>query len=226
MIVGQRQLGALRKKAPAGGWERAMMRKELVLVAVLGLVGVASAAEINLFWSTTGISDSNLMYYTAMTDFQPWFVPPTPTTGGPAGAYDLFLWGQFPADWAGYQIYGMDLQFQGNASHDVNLAYRQRGRYPQGPRIPLDSVMSNITYTPGNLVQEDGAFLIGIAHAVGTAGEVLTMALHTAPGLGIACRDANGEEVPDPTVTPATFTFVPEPASVLLVFAVALIRRR
>jgi hypothetical protein len=207
-----------------------MMKKGLFLVVVLGFVGTASAAEINLFWSTTGISDSNLMYYTAMTDFQPWFVPPTPTTGGPAGAYDLFLWGQFPADWAGYSIYGLDLQFQGNATHDVNLAYRQRGRWGAGPRIPLDGVMAAVTGgivdTPGNLVQEDGAFLIGIARAVGTAGQVLTMALHTTPGLGIACRDANGEEVPDPTVTPATFTFVPEPASVLLVVAGALIRRR
>jgi hypothetical protein len=209
-----------------------MLKKGFLLVTILGFVGTASASQINLFWSTTGISDPNLMYSTALTDFQPVFVPPTPTTGGPAGAYDLFLWGQFPADWAGAQILGLDLEFQGDATHDVSVAYRQawgthQTRWDGSAGIALDGVMAavaaggGIIDTPGNLVQADGAFLIGVARAVGTDGQVLTMDC-----LGIACRDPNGNGVV-PTVTPATFWFdIPEPASVLLVLAGALSRRR
>jgi hypothetical protein len=209
-----------------------MMKKGIILIAVLGLVGAAGALEINLFWSTTGINDPSLVYYTGLTNFQPAFVPPTPIIQEPPGTYDLFLWGQFPPDWAGYQIYGLDLVFQGNATHDVSVAYRQRfgnfRRWDGSVGIPLDGVMATvgaggIFYDPNipNLMLPNGQALIGAAHVTGAYSQTITMALGA---LGIACRDPNGNEV-DPIVTPATVTFVPEPATVLFVLAVALIKR-
>jgi hypothetical protein len=211
------------------------MKKVLVLVAVLSVVGVVSAAQIDLFWSTTGISDPALMYSTALTNFQPAFVAPTPVTQLLPGTYDLFLWGQFQADWAGYQIYGIDLKFEGTATHTPSVGYRQRigavKRWDGSAGILLDGVMAAVTAAgivnnPGHLVQADGKFLIGATNTTGALNDTLTMSLHTTPGLGIACRDAEGNEVPDPTIIPATVTFVPEPASVLLALAGLLIRRR
>ena len=148
----------------------------------------------------------------------------------------MFLWGQFPADWPDYQIYGLEFEFQGNATHDVSVAYRQRWgtgrRWDGSAGIALDGVMAAVTaygiqnnLSVPNLILRNGGFLLGAAHVTGTLNQTITMALG---GLGINCRDANGNEVvPDPTVTPATFYFgFPEPASVLLVLPGALIRRR
>jgi hypothetical protein len=227
------------------------MKKVLVLVAVLALVGAASA-EIQLFWSTTGLSNGALQYSTALTNFLP-IVAPTPVTtvdasGGPT-TVDLYLWGRF-VDMGDYnQIYGLDLLFGGDATVGSNVAYRHLNpppppnwlRWDGAAGIPLDGVMAAVTaagiqnYTAGDPANGDlylagtREFLLGSAQITGVAGNTKVMSLDLSPdtGLGIAVREyAGGPDIPDPTVIPATLTFVPEPASILLALAGLLIRRR
>ena len=220
------------------------MKKALVLVAVLSLVGAASAAQIQLFWSSTGISDAGLQYSTALTNFQPAFVAPTPVGATLVeGSYDLFLWGRFDADWTDYQIYGIDLKKEGAVTWGSNVAYRQKWGNPAGSRrwdgsagIQIDGVGAAVmasgiydTMPNSNMVLATGEFLYGAAHVTGAAGQSATISLDTAAlGLGINTRDSNGNEVvPDPTILPATVGFVvPEPTSILLALAGLLIRRR
>jgi hypothetical protein len=95
---------------------------------------------IYLFWSTTGISDPNYVYSTALTNFLPYFVPWTHPgqLSDPlilsAGTCDLFLWGQFSAGSADYdRIIGLDLGLinGGSATHTPGAAYRHKwGAYP------------------------------------------------------------------------------------------------
>jgi hypothetical protein len=222
------------------------MRKALVLVAVLGLVGAVSADTITLFWSTTGISTTSpLLYSTALTNFQPVYEAPTPIPSNEldAGTYDLFLWGQFQPSWDGYQIYGLDLLWDATSDATVgsNVSYRQRvgafKRWDGTLPILLDGVMAAVTAAGiawdhgANRLMEDatGAFLIGAAHVTGTEGQILDIKLDTRPGgvgKGIACRDADQVDIPDPTVIPAHLLFIPEPLSILLVLTGMLLRRR
>jgi hypothetical protein len=226
------------------------MRKALVLLAVLGLVGAASADTITLFWSTTGISTTSpLLYSTALTNFQPVYQAPTPVPTdlngwqvAPAGSYDLFLWGQFQPSWVGYQIYGLDLLWDAGSTATVgsNVAYRQRvgawKRWDGTLPILLDGVMAAVTSAgiawdggANRLMDPNGMFLIGAAHVTLGIGEMLTINLDTRPGgvgKGIACRDADGAEVPDPIVIPARLCEIPEPLSILLVLTGMLLRRR
>ena len=221
------------------------MRRGLVLVAILSLVGAASGAELTLFWSSTGISDPNLMYSTALTNFQQAYLPPTPITFLLPGTYDMFLWGAFPPDWQNYQIYGLDLKWgpDNTAWHYPDVAYRHKWgnqasqkRWDGSTGIHLDGVMAAVmasgitwdTATPAyHLMQPNGWFLIGAARISGQDDQVATVALDfPAPGLGIAVRDSQGNEVPDPTVIPAYLYFTPEPASALLALVGLLTRRR
>lgn len=227
------------------------MRKALTLLAVLAVV-VPSMAGITLFWSTTGISNPALQYSTAQTNFSPAFVNATqaPATLDP-GTYDLFLWGQFGADIPAYaQIYGLDLANTSTATVGDNVAYRHLRpspppamawhRWDGSQGIALDGVMAAVTsqgiqfYQPGDTLGDlynpaDGTFLIGAAHVTGAAGQILQYSIDNGPGgLGIAVRPGPGEPdiTPDPVVTPATVTFIPEPASMLLLALGALLRRR
>ncbi len=227
------------------------MKRALGLMATLLLLGTARADfEIQLFWSTTGINDPNYVYNTAETNFVPFFTAPTPVESLAASTYDLFLWGKVtdPNDLFfhypdGAQIYGLDLQFAGDAAHGSNVAYRQYLITAGGPHnrwdgslgLHLDSVMAAVSSLGIMLVPypfydlyryEYVDFLIGAAQVTGEPGEFKTMSLDTADGLGIAVRDIfTGEDLPDPPVLPAIVTFVPEPASLVLAL-VALVGRR
>ncbi len=224
-----------------------MMKRALTLIATAVLAGTACADvwELQLFWSTTGINDPNYVYFAGEMDFLPYFVPPTPVEMLAPGAYDLFLWGKvtdpnnlFYAHPEGAQIYGLDLTFEGDAAHGVNVAYRHGrpypGRWDGNHPILLNGVMAAVTsngillvpyWIPDLYRYEYVDFLIGAARITGTDGQVKIMALDLADGLGIAMRDwATGEDIPDPPVLPAVVTFVPEPASLVLAL-VALVGR-
>jgi hypothetical protein len=223
------------------------MRKVAILAAALAvLVGAANAEEINLFWSSTGLSGVNLTYSTALTNFQPAYQPPNPVGELVPGAmYDLFLWGRFPAGWENYRIYGLDLKWgPGNtAYHDINVAYRHTwGAAPSEKRWDgssgtlLDGAMdagsaSGIIWdTNGgayHLMQPDGQFLIGAARIYGDLLQHAVVSLDSPPsGLGISVRDSFGNEVPAPTVIPADVLFYPEPTSILMLAVGLLVRHR
>jgi len=52
------------------------------------------------------------------------------------------------------------------------------------------------------------------------------VALDDSDGLGIAIRFIGMNDIPDPLVTPAVMTFVPEPSAIVSVLAAGLLRRR
>ncbi len=171
------------------------MKKALVLVAVLALVGTATAG-IQLFWSTTGMSGAN-MYSTAETNFLPGYALPTPVTGDLApGTYDLTLWGRitdtdyFTTYPDGTQIYGLDLALAGTAGVGPNVAYRHKktgagphDRWDGSLGILLPGVMAAVTSDGIQLVPWDNndlyefttiEFLIGGAQVTGVDGDSLT----------------------------------------------------
>jgi hypothetical protein len=224
------------------------MKTQTTLIVTL-LTALTASAEIRLFWSTTGITNSAFVYSTALTNFLPYFTAPTPIPNNelPAGSYDLFLWGKFieePNMPQFSELYGLDLKFEGTATQAANVAYRQNktgsGAYKRWNNtvgIPLDGVMYAVTtfgiqfllppygnsdlYFPAT--QE---FLVGAARVTGAPDDTKTVSLHqpwdTPPGLGIAMRLVDG--IPDPLVIPAVVTFTPEPVP-LVVFLAALRRR-
>jgi len=227
------------------------MKKTLLVVALL--VGVSAAsADINLFFSSTGMSDA-LKYSTTLTNFLPGFEASTPIGATlPEGSYDLFLWGQFVNEPDYNQIYGLQLQIQGSAAYDANksVIYRHNKGNPNAYKrwdgaLPVyvhNGVMAAVTArgivnwtaadpVPNDLVtlpsgSEGTKFLLGVVRVEGaTAGQDLTVSLN--PQLGIAVHDADGVTIPDPPVNSATVSFVPEPASLLLLGLAGLaIRRR
>mgnify|MGYP000206359685 CR=1 FL=1 len=227
------------------------MKKTLLVVALL--VGVSAAsADINLFFSSTGMSDA-LKYSTALTNFVPGFAAPTPIGATlDEGSYDLFLWGQFVGQNDYDQIYGLQLQIEGSAAYDANksVIYRQNKGAPNAYKrwdgaLPVyvhNGVMAAVTAQgifnwtatdpqPNDLVvrpsgSEGTKFLLGVVRVEGaTAGQNLTVSLN--PQLGIAVRNSDGVTIPDPTVNSATVSFIPEPASLLLLGLAGLaIRRR
>jgi len=244
------------------------MKKALTLMVVLAAV-VPTMAGIDLFWSTTGMSDA-LKFSTELTNFLPGFVAPTPVTevawtgdpgaydpGNPATYQDLFLWGKFnlqpdpgQPDYLPYyaQIYGLDLKFGGAAVREESVSYRHNKtpppptwrRWDGSQAILLDGVMAAVTskgiqfYDPSTsnpdiYLNATGEFLIGAVRVKGAnLQDQLEMSLDDVPpGLGIAVREyEGGPNIPDPTVTPGTVTFVPEPASMLLLALAGLLRRR
>ncbi len=223
------------------------MRRMGLVLAVCAVVGVAEG-RIELFWSTTGLSDTSLLYSTALTNFLP-IVSSTPVTELPAGAWDMYLWGRFveEPDLPTYtQIYGIDLEIQtsGSVNYGSNVAYRQNktgfGAYKRWDGTigrPLDGVVAAVTArgiefilppdTNSDLYFPDShEFLFGAIHATSSGFGTLTVALDTADGLGIAVRIIGGETIEDPLVTPAVVTFVPEPAAALLALAGLAVRRR
>ncbi len=229
------------------------MKKTLLAVALIAGVSAASA-DINLFFSSTGMSSDALKYSTALTNFLPGFTGPTPI--GPTldeGSYDLFLWGQFVNENDYDQIYGIQLQIQGTAAYDgtKSVIYRHNKTTPPPaykrwdgaqPVYVHNGVMAAVIargivnwtssdVNPGDLVtlptgSEGTKFLLGVVRVENaTAGQELTVSLN--PQLGIAIRNAEGVTIPDPPVNSATVTFVPEPASLLLLGLAGLaIRRR
>ncbi len=226
-----------------------MKRAAFLLVVAVCLVATAGAVDFTLFWSLTGISDPNLRYSSALTNFQPAYQPPTPVTVVMPGTVDVFLWGTFPTGWENYQIYGLDLKWgAGNtAEHAENVAYRHKWgnqsyakRWDGSASIPLDGVMAAVTasgiiwdtVTPAyRLMEPDGRFLIGAARVTGDPGELAVVALDPPTdglGLGFAARDPNGNPImpPLPNFIPAQLLFYPEPASVLLLISVVLLARR
>lgn len=210
------------------------MRTLLPLAIALGLVGSAQSENINFFWSTTGLANSALLYSTALTNFLP-IMSSTPVTELPAGTHDLYLWGWFEASYwfpEYTQVYGIDLEFAGTASHAENVAYRQyktgSGAYKRwdgSVGIPLNGVMRAITargiefiFPPDTnndlYFPSTQQFLLGAARVTGEPGQVLSMALGP---LGIAARIFNGGGEPlPPTIAFAPVTFTPEPGTLLL----------
>jgi len=201
------------------------MKKALVLVAVLALVGAASA-EIQLYWSTTGLGNSALKFSTALTNFLP-IVAPTPLPASiddpttPTLSIDLYLWGRFietPEMPAYSTIYGLDLKNTG-APMGSNAAYRQNKsgsgaykRWDGSAGIPLDGVMAAVTargvefvYLPDTnndlsikYASDYGDFLIGAAHYDLAWGQHARFELDGAvDGLGIAMRYFGGSEPVD-----------------------------
>lgn len=227
------------------------MKKALTLLVVLAVV-VPTMAEINLFWSTTGMSDA-LKYSTAMTNFLPGLVPATPTgptINGLPGTYDLFLWGTFveAPDLPTYtQIYGLDLKWENTgATVGSNAAYRQQKtgsgaykRWDGSNGILLDGVMAAVTANGVQFILPPDTnndlyypathqFLLGAAQVTfGAYGQTASIALDaTPPGLGIAMRYIGDGDIPDPAVNAATVTLIPEPASLALLALAGLLRRR
>lgn len=229
------------------------MKKALTLV-VLAMV-VPAMAEIQLFWSWSGINDPSLQYSTALTNFLPAFVPWTgPVTEVDTPDVDLFLWGRFietPTMPSYTQIYGLDLKFEGAGEFVQSVAYRHNKtgsgaykRWDGANPILLNGVMAAVTargieflYQPDTnndlSIKYDAStgysdFLIGAAKLHFNAlGDVATVSLDTADGLGIAMREIQGPDIPDPPVLAASVTYIPEPASMLLLgLAGLLIRRR
>jgi hypothetical protein len=206
-----------------------MTRVHIALLAALACVPLASA-DIQLFWSTTGISSPAMYYYTAETNFAPWFVPythPAPLSSPlllVPGTYDLFLWGQFAAGSQDYdQIYGLQLQLTGSATFAENVAYRQRGRWGSGPGIPLNhGVMAAVTSrglvnTPPSdpssdplFIPADRTFLIGAAHVTLAPNTSLEASLDPAHNIAILDPDGNTYS-PDPPVWPADVTSIGAP---------------
>lgn len=231
------------------------MKRALALVSLLVLVGAANA-EIQLFWSWTGMDAAN-MYNQNLTNFLPGFVPPTPVPAvlegpDPTITVDLFLWGRFietPTMPSYTQIYGLDLKNTG-APMLQSAAYRQNKtgsgaykRWDGSAGINLDGVMAAVTargveflYLPDTNndlsikypeASGIGDFLIGAAKYTLAWGDHATFELDTAlDGLGIAMRLIGDVDIPDPPVLAADVVYVPEPASVLLLGLGALLIRR
>ncbi len=225
------------------------MWRTALLWGILAIPPTATA-EIRLFWSTTGITNSAYVYSTALTNFRPYFTTPTPIPNNELspGAYDLFLWGKFieePNMPSYSQVYGLDLKFEGTATHTANVAYRQNKtgsgaykRWDGSLGLALDDVMRAITargiefilppdtnndlYFPAT--QE---FLVGAARVTGAAGDTKVVSLHSPeenpPGLGIAVRWGGLDR--EPQVFPAVVSFTPE-ATTVFAFLPALLRRR
>jgi hypothetical protein len=211
----------------------------LVLAAV-----TSASANIELFWSSTGINDPALRYSTAATNFLPAFVPPTPVIQVAPGTYDLFLWGRFneDADLPSYtQIYGLDLKWGAMSGVTIgpNVAYRHyfpeySRRWDGSHGILLDGVMAAVTargimfilppdtnndlYYPAT-----HEFLIGAVQATFLQPwPTLTIELDaTPPGLGIAMRHIGDGDIPDPAVLPATLPVFPEPGGEMLLTLLA-----
>ncbi len=168
------------------------------------------------------------------------------------GSYDLYLWGKFVNQQPLDQIYGLQLRITGNAPYDNSrsVIYRHNrtgtGAYRRWdgalPVLVHDGVMAAViargilNSTPADpLVNDlvvrphvaDGTvFLLGVVR-VENAELNQTLSVELNPRLGIAIRNADGVTIPDPPVLPATVTFIPEPASLLLLALAGLaIRRR
>ena len=223
------------------------MRRMGLVVAVCALVGAAEG-RIELFWSTTGLSNTSLLYSTALTNFLP-IVSATPVSNLPAGAWDMYLWGRFveEPDLPTYtQIYGIDLRIEtsGGVSYTDNVAYRQYktgfGAYKRWDGTlgrPLDGVLAAVTARGIEFIlppdvnsdlyfPESHEFLLGAIHTTSAGLGALTVSLDVDDGLGIAVRIIGGETIPDPLVTPAIVTFLPEPSTALLALAGLALRRR
>ncbi len=224
------------------------MRHAWSLVAIVVVAAPACADEgaVQLFWSTTGLADTALSYSTALTNFLP-IVSATPVQELDPGTYDLYLWGKFVEGtyWHSLcHIYGLDLQWEGNATHAQNAAYRHNKtganpyrRWDGNLGILLDGVMAAVTargveYLVPPLDNEDlyfpesQEFLLGAARITGAAGQTKIVSLDTADGLGIAVECVTCGGVPDPTVYPAVLTFTPEPVMAVVLLATALLRPR
>lgn len=226
------------------------MKKALTLLVVLAVV-VPTMANIELFWSDTGLTNSALQYSTAMTNFLPIVAAPAAVTEKTvAGTYDLYLWGRFNegADVPSYtQIYGLDLKWENSGGTVAdNAAYRQQKlgsgaykRWDGSNGILLDGVMAAVTASGVQFILPPDTnndlynpatheFLLGAAKITLTnMGDSATIALDaTPPGLGIAMRYIGAGDIPDPAVLPATVTLVPEPASLALLALAGLLRRR
>lgn len=224
-----------------------MRRMGLVLAVVAG-VGVAEG-RIELFWSPTGLVNTSLLYSTALTSFLP-IVSATPVSELPFGTHDLYLWGRFVEDAnmpAYTQIYGLDLKIQvsGAAGYAEKVAYRHQPLTETGPYkrwdgslgIPLDGIMAAVTARGIEFIlppdtnldlyfPDSHEFLVGALHATSSAEGAITVALDSADGMGISMRYIGGDDIPDPLVTPAVVTFVPEPVGLWLVLAAVVRRRR
>lgn len=200
-----------------------MFTSKLAALAVVAIsASVVVDAEIILFWSTTGISNLGMVYNTALTNFKPYMFPPTRAAELEAGTYDLFLWLEYVVDpnlplWT--QLYGLNMRFEGDATHAQNIAFRHRAdvgacqHWQNSTGIPLDGIMYVITIrgiefvpppeTSCNLyyptTQEA---LIGAARITGTPGQTKVMAIED-----IALRLIGGEDLPDPLVVPAVVRF-------------------
>jgi hypothetical protein len=218
------------------------------LIVLLGLLAPPALADggVQLFWSTTGLASTTLLYSTALTNFLP-IVPATPVSTLDPGTYDLYAWGRFVEGSdlpPGGHIIGMDLRWQGDATHAQNVAYRQRvgavKRWDGSVGIPLDGVMAAVTAAgiyfilPPNTnsdlyFPETREFLLGAARITGAAGQTIGLALDTdlADGLGPFGWYVlpNGEST-DPPLWPANLTFTPEPTALILLSALVIVRRR
>ena len=220
------------------------MAKILVCVVAMGLLvdsGGVAQAEIQLFWSMTGINDPSFVYSPALANFLPYFVPPVPVTQLAPGTYDLFLWGRFVENYdpndpnflpAFTRIDVMDLQWLGAATHAQNAAYRQNKtgfgaytRWENGSGILLDDVMFALaTRGVEFILPPDGnndlyypntqEFLIGAARITGAGGQSATMAL-----AGIAMSEIGGDMIPPVIVVPAEVVFTGTPTDAACCFS-------
>lgn len=218
-----------------------------VLAALFGGARVAPG-EIILFWSTSGITNTNFRYSTALTNFLPHFVPPTPVTELTAGTYDLFLWGLFietPTMPAGSHIYGLNLKFEGDAAVVQSVAYRQNKtgagayrRWDGSVGLVLDDSVAAITargiefllppdFNNDLYYPATQQFLFGAARVTGAVGQQKTVALEIESLSGGIAMRWGMIDLPDPPVFSAVVTFVPEPAAgAALVLTALLLRRR
>jgi hypothetical protein len=197
------------------------------------LVGAAQA-EIELCWSTTGVSNPSLVFSTAQTDFLPYLQAPTYITQLPPGTYDLFCWGRFvetPTMPSDTQLYNLGLQFMGTATHSISVAYRQNkagsGAYrrwdaPGG--LALDDHLAAVTargvefLAPGNsnsdlYLQGSNEFLLGAVRITGVAGDTFWMELKSLGGAEIAMRHIGGASIADPPLIGCLLSFGPPPCT-------------
>ncbi len=191
-------------------------------LAAVALVAVSASAvahaEVILFWSTTGVNDANMIYMPGETNFKPYMVPSTRVDELEAGAYDLFLWLKFVADPnlpPNTMIYGLAMEFQGDAAHAQNFAYRHKlnpcRRFSGSGGLPLDGflpVQSGIAFILPPDTNCDLYYpatqeaLLGAARITGAPGQTKIMAIED-----IAMRHIGGEDIPDPLAVPAVVRF-------------------
>ena len=219
------------------------MKPGTLLLALLVPATLASEGGVTLFLSTTGLANSSMRYSTALTNFLP-IISATPVSELPAGTYDLYLWGRFVEGWLvppDSNIYGLNLEFAGDAAHVENVAYRQNKtgsgaykRWDGSQGIPLDGLMGAVTargiefiippetnndlYFPATY-----EFLLGAARVTGAPGQAKIVDFEH-----IAFRQFDPWD-PLPVLIPAVVTFTPEPATAVavigVVFCVHAIRR-